>query len=81
MRVDGRLVGRRAVVTGGASGIGLAVARRFMEEGAQVAIAENNDRALAEASRDLNRALVQRGTFGRMRGPLSEVLNDEADCP
>jgi hypothetical protein len=28
-----------------------------------------------------HRALVHHGTFGRMRGSFSEVLNDEADCP
>ncbi|KAB2892682.1 MAG: 3-oxoacyl-ACP reductase, partial [Burkholderiaceae bacterium] len=31
-----RFAGRRAVVTGGASGIGLAVARRLRDEGATV---------------------------------------------
>ena len=35
-----RFVGRKAVVTGGASGIGLAVCRRLMAEGAQVARSE-----------------------------------------
>ena len=33
-----RFSGRRAIVTGGASGIGRAVAARLTEEGAQVAI-------------------------------------------
>ncbi|MGH0038404.1 MAG: SDR family NAD(P)-dependent oxidoreductase [Myxococcota bacterium] len=35
---EGRLPGRRAVVTGGASGIGAACARRFAAEGASVAL-------------------------------------------
>ncbi|BBL80412.1 oxidoreductase [Rubrobacter xylanophilus] len=34
----GRLEGLRAVVTGAASGIGLAIARRFLEEGARVVL-------------------------------------------
>jgi 3-oxoacyl-[acyl-carrier protein] reductase len=38
MRFDGRFTGRRAVVTGGASGIGLAVAARLAEEGARVSV-------------------------------------------
>lgn len=45
----GRLAGRRAVVTGGASGIGLAIARRFAAEGAPVVLFDL-DGAAAEAS-------------------------------
>jgi NAD(P)-dependent dehydrogenase (short-subunit alcohol dehydrogenase family) len=31
-----RFVGKTAVITGGASGIGLAIARRFVQEGGKV---------------------------------------------
>jgi len=47
-----RLVGRVAVVTGGASGIGLATIRRFFDEGARVVVADvdpvSGERAAAE---------------------------------
>jgi 2-hydroxycyclohexanecarboxyl-CoA dehydrogenase len=36
--VGGEFAGRRVLVTGGARGIGLAAARRFVEEGAQVVV-------------------------------------------
>lgn len=39
----GRLAGKRALVTGGGSGIGEAIVRRFVEEGAQVLVAERDE--------------------------------------
>lgn len=41
--VQGKLQGRKALVTGGASGIGEAAARRFAAEGARVMIADIDD--------------------------------------
>jgi len=48
--------GRAAVVTGGASGIGLAAAKRFATLGLKVAIADLNEEALHKASADLTAA-------------------------
>lgn len=39
----GRLEGRRALVTGGARGIGASIVRRFVDEGAEVVIADIRD--------------------------------------
>lgn len=44
-----KLEGKIALVTGGNSGIGLAVARRFVQEGAQVFITGRREAQLAEA--------------------------------
>lgn len=51
MSVAGRLAGRRVLITGGSSGIGLATVRLFIAAGARVAIlARNQDRLDAVAS-------------------------------
>lgn len=46
----GRMTGRRALVTGGASGIGLACVRRLLAEGASVASLDRRPGAAAEAA-------------------------------
>ncbi|MFA5120950.1 SDR family NAD(P)-dependent oxidoreductase [Zavarzinia sp.] len=48
-RPPGRLAGRVAIVTGGAKGIGRAIAFGIAAEGGRVAIVANRDRAAAEA--------------------------------
>src|ERR1700730_3739112 len=45
-----RLMGKTALVTGGGSGIGLAVARAFLEEGALVAISGRDEAKLRKAA-------------------------------
>ena len=45
--------GRSAIVTGGASGIGLAIAKRLAQSGANVAIWDFNEQAMADAAKSL----------------------------
>ena len=49
----GRFNGRTAVITGGASGLGLACAKRLLEEGGRVSLWDLNPRALAESKKAL----------------------------
>jgi NAD(P)-dependent dehydrogenase (short-subunit alcohol dehydrogenase family) len=48
-----RLKGKRALITGGTTGIGLATARRFLAEGARVAVTGLNAETLAQARHEL----------------------------
>jgi NAD(P)-dependent dehydrogenase (short-subunit alcohol dehydrogenase family) len=48
--MDIKLTGRKAVITGGSKGIGLAIARTFAEAGADVAIMARGQAALDEAA-------------------------------
>ena len=45
--------GRSAIVTGGASGIGLAIAKRLAQSGANVAIWDMNEKTMADAAKSL----------------------------
>jgi NAD(P)-dependent dehydrogenase (short-subunit alcohol dehydrogenase family) len=49
----GRLDGKRALITGGTSGIGLETARQFLREGARVAITGKNPATLEAAGKEL----------------------------
>lgn len=53
-----RLEGKVAVVTGGNSGIGLASAKRLLDEGAKVAISGRSQKTLDEAAKTLGRDLL-----------------------
>ncbi len=52
------LDGRVAVITGGASGLGRAIARRYITEGAQVAILDRNAAALSDATAEFGAGII-----------------------
>ncbi len=47
------LKGKRVLITGGAGGIGMATAKRFLEEGSRVALLDCNDEALKRSKNEL----------------------------
>ena len=53
-----RLKGKRALITGGTSGIGLETARQFVQEGARVAITGKNPASLDAARKELGSGVL-----------------------
>ena len=53
-----RLSGKAAIVTGGASGFGAGIVRRFIQEGARVVIADINSEAAIEMAAELGDAAL-----------------------
>src|SRR5713101_5534034 len=51
----GKLEGKIALITGGNSGIGIATAKRFVNEGAYIFITGRRDRELASAAKEIGR--------------------------
>ena len=56
---QGRFAGRTAVITGGASGLGLQTAKRIAAEGGKVALWDVDAKALADAGREAGAVHVQ----------------------
>ena len=73
-----------AVITGGSSGIGLAIAKRFVSEGAYIFIASRRqselDKAVAEIGKNVTAVQdeYRRGDAGRWKGDQGDArLNSE----
>src|SRR3989449_1707993 len=65
----GKLEGKIALVTGGNSGIGLATAKRFVNEGAYVFITGRRDAELAAAVKEIGR------NVSAVRGDVSNLAD------
>jgi NAD(P)-dependent dehydrogenase (short-subunit alcohol dehydrogenase family) len=63
------LNGKVAIVTGAAQGIGIPVARRFLQDGFSVMVADNNDERGAAAVTELS-------SLGEVRCISTELLNE-----
>lgn len=74
------LAGKRVVITGGSSGIGLACARELTARGARVALLARGDEALAQAAASLDGAAVvvadvsDAGAMQRALGEAAQAL-------
>lgn len=65
------IAGKTAIVTGAAKGIGLAIARQFVEKGANVMFADMDENRLAD---ELGDALTEDGPIRMFGGDLREKL-------
>src|SRR5687767_12720061 len=73
-----RLTGKTALVTGGGSGIGLAVAKLLLDEGARVAITGRTEEKLKAAAASLNAGdrLLYRTADVSQAEPVDALVRD-----
>ncbi len=75
-----RLDGRRAVVTGAASGIGKAIATTLAEAGAQVVVLDLNAEKAMEAAREMSAAAVGIGCDVSDEKSVAAAFADSGPC-
>ncbi len=74
----GKLEGKIALITGGNSGIGLATARRFVAEGARVAITGRDATTLAAAAKELGVTAIKSDVLDtQARSSLFDRIKNE----
>ena len=71
--VSNRLAGRSALITGATRGIGLAIAERFAEHGANIVLSASNLKALKETAARLNQYAVDVSFFAADLSASSEI--------
>jgi len=78
----GLLEGKNAVITGGAQGIGLAIAQQLVAEGARVVIGDLSEEATAKAVAELGGESVARGVRCDVTSyaDVQELLNTAVDA-
>lgn len=75
--MSGLLSGRKALITGGASGIGAAAARRFVAEGATVVVLDRNAEGAAEVAASIGAHAIACDVADR--NALTDAVNEAAD--
>ncbi len=70
-----RLSGRAAIITGGASGIGLATARRFVREGGAVMVADIDAERLDRVKEELGDAVEVHSCDVRIESDMHELVD------
>jgi NAD(P)-dependent dehydrogenase (short-subunit alcohol dehydrogenase family) len=74
----GKLEGKIALITGGNSGIGLATARRFVAEGARVAITGRDEATLAATANELGVTAIKSDVLDmQARSSLFDRIKNE----
>ncbi len=69
------LLGRNAVVTGGAQGIGLAIAKRLSQSGAQISIWDRDTRLMQEIEKEFNHDISIHKVEVEVTNPESVAAN------